>query len=210
MAMFPPLLVAADLTKLRPGVEETLQVKGVNTVPNQADMGAVSMVMDVGQGGFGVCTYEMLTSVTPVAIGGLTGGSIILIGPQGFTFAGVLGNAGASLNQENARLIASSCNLNFDAAGLAAMAGITVRVTWDIRDFDNTPNFQAWARNFVPGALTERTHLDSGFWAGLIPYNVACSISVGRQDGGNFPANTTFGFNGGLIAKRKSGGQIPR
>ncbi len=213
MSMRAAELISADMTGPKPGVEETLGVTGVKTVPGLVDVAAVDLVLDLGAGGFSKPTWK-IASIAAASIAGLTSATFILIAPTGFTIAGNIGNTSETLDNQVARVLGASTKLTFDAAGLVAFTNKQARMSWELRDFSNTPNFSVCeeVKTIVAaGGLSTRYSLGANgtIWKGLVPTNLAFTCTILSSDLTVFPANTTFALAGIAFVRRKAGAQVP-
>jgi len=213
MSMRAAELIAADIIGAKNGVEESLNVKGTKTVPNLVDVAAIDLMFDVASGGFGVDQSGKVSIASTgdlTTLVGVNAGSIIAVGPTGFSYAGVLAGPLLSLNRENCRVLGVGATLTLDAAGLAAFLGKRIGFHWEWRDIDNNPNYTFMSEDvaIVAGQNSYRRGIPSGVWNGLVPLQLAFTFTIQSHDGTNFPANTTLRF-GLSTFKRAIGAQVP-
>lgn len=90
----------------------------------------VQPVIDVGFGGYNQMEPKQAPRAS-VSIAGIATPRWVMIGVQGIRSVFAAGvtdlNATIQLNNENARILSGYCKVTFDAAGLAAWAGKTIR-----------------------------------------------------------------------------------
>lgn len=207
--MIPWVPSEADMP-IKDGITETLTLKGLVTTPPALNVGGIQPTYDVGAGGF--AAGRIVTDTANAAsIAAVTSASFLLIAPIGFTLAGALNTPNISLNKENARVLGVGTRVTFDAAGAAAFAGKEVHIQYELRALTNSPNWPVWTDRFTAAAaiLNYRRQLDSNYWKGLVPYQLALSVSIVSADGTAFPANTTWGYTGGAYWIRKAGAIVP-
>lgn len=207
MSMTTPVLVDADLTSLRPAVEETLKVTGIQALPQKFNVAAVEPVYDPSQGGF--CIPGIVWgSFASASIAAATFGNGVLVSPTGFTFAGVVGNCGITLDRQACRVLGVYMRLNFDAAGLAAFVGKKVRCSLEYRTPDNVTQV-AIADTVQTIAAADGTQQNYSFpqIRGIVTSGMALVGGVASLDGTVFPANTTMRA-AIVVSRRAAGAQI--
>lgn len=182
-----------DAPLARKGIEDALRLKGVKTMPGNFNTGGLQPVYNLGAGGFMAPAFSMQTSGQLTGIVGSNNAIVAAIGPTGFTVSGLIGTPQVNLLNQNARILSARARLDFDAAGALAFNGKTIRVNWEVRDFDNSPNYAAWLDDFTiaTAILAYRRPLNSPFWRGLVPLTSAFTVGFQSVDGTVFPANTT-------------------